>query len=646
MVLTFDINKSLSQVKGNIIFTTKDQLDIEKFITFKDYIDGESSISRLSREFATSTDNKEWTIWQKLSDEILSTELPLNQKFYFKIRYTIVEKYDENPVIINSFELIVDAKEPVQVGKEKVLSFKNADNLDFYKMGEQFVEMHNDMNNYLNRGYGIPVRYFKTNPDLSSIDPFLGEYSLRNVINKDGTMLKIVIPENMIPEPKHEFNEFGIAFDSFEIHISKDYYEETFGIGAKPSNKDFFYFKAANRMYYISSNYLGRGIQESANYYVATLKTYEDDSSVIKPPETQNFIDENTQSMDTLFKDQIQNEISDSINDKQDSLKTVANDAVRSLVNEQVIIVDDVLHNNGSLLLRSYYNFVAVPGDEYAVTYSNGHNLINGSWSTGLWINIQDPIVNAMTINIVGQDRIDFNRVRLTFDKAVSNIGLNDYDAICRLNDFYDIIEIVDDIHIIIKSRVNIPEEKYDNYGNANKINLHKTIESAIYFSIDIYNENVLRIRYNNIITDFVNLSMARNKWYSVVVNISHANNYVGVYIYDMITRGVGNQDMASTRLNQVFKREIPININNRFVIPEDSIPSIAGSNCFMSNIRIFKQAIDEEHQSYVMGTKSIKKPSLAFIIDDADVIFNTGIVGRGYTYTRERSRRKNDFLK
>lgn len=656
--MIFEINKSITRLDSNIIFTIDDGFtDISNILSFNDSVDGLSNTSRIRREFSFTYDDKnkgdgaekedrEWSVYFMVNEGNLNAEIDFGKnEFWLKFRYTIIEKFDNIPITINDIELSFELKDgkdtPFEEDKtfdiNNAIDFNRDAKIDFHGLGKNYEQLHNDMNNFLNREYGVEVLYFRTEPDLDTVDAFLNEYSLHNVANAGGTCLRVVIPDNLIPEPKHGYDEWGIDFDTFEIHISKDYFEEIFGANKKPRNEDFMYFKFLNRMYTVGSNYLGHGVNESANFYVLTLKTYDDNTSVAKDEETTELLENNLVSHENIFGEKIEDEKIDVVNEQQNSQKTLADDIVRDLINESMQIKDECVFNNGTVMLKWFYDMTNIGFDEVAVRYKLSHHLLEGeSWGNSLWINIPTIDPPTQSLNVIIQERVDFNTVKLVFDKNIELIKLEKYDSIVRGDDVYDLISIIDDTTIYINSRTDLDPNKLDNYSKSRKHNLHYTLDDDTTFSINIYDRRKLRIRMNNTLYDFDNLNLDNDRWYAPIVNISNRHGYIGVYFHELEQRVAGDIDMNSTRLKSIYKKEITIE-KDCIVIPKGSIPFIVGSDMLMSNIRITNKAIPHEHQSYFVGTRGVKQASIAFVIDDAEPVFNFAVAGRGYTYVTDR---------
>mgnify|MGYP003351288367 CR=1 FL=1 len=74
---------------------------------------------------------------------------------------------------------------------------------------------------------------------------------------------------------KNAINQFDLSlFDSFEIHITKKNFKETFGPEKRPSKEDFLWFCEINRMFIVEHAQQYRGFNNNAIYWKIMLKKY------------------------------------------------------------------------------------------------------------------------------------------------------------------------------------------------------------------------------------------------------------------------------------------------------------------------------------------------------------------------------------
>jgi hypothetical protein len=106
-----------------------------------------------------------------------------------------------------------------------------------YKQAPQVTQFFNFLANQTNGIFGWDVEYYKTDPDKNGIDFQLHEYGLFNVTQKD--IIKIIVPENQFPDNTIQINQYDLdLFNTFEIHILKDVFKNSFGEEERPAKND------------------------------------------------------------------------------------------------------------------------------------------------------------------------------------------------------------------------------------------------------------------------------------------------------------------------------------------------------------------------------------------------------------------------
>jgi len=625
--MVFEVNKTLTKLGANVVITFDEPFkDISRIIRFTDQIDGLSNISRISREFSVSYDNKEWDLRYTLTDTNLISHIDISKDFYLKLFYTVIEKYDESPIIINSFELIYESKpvteEKVEPPKEGLNMLDETEyNVDIKEISEFAEETEAAMNYFINITSPIEVLYFLHEPDLETQDVFLNEWSIHN--EKDRQCIKVVIDENSVPKKNIQFDEWGLDFEKFSVYIDKVYFESIFGKDAKPRNNDYAFFQKANRMYYIFSNELMTGANEGAPYYELALKKYDNDTSLKKSEDTQEFLEEKTISHEELFGEQKKDEMDDMSNSQQNLTKYISEDNVREEISELMDIVEERVYNNKIELMKSYYNLTAIPDSQLAVRYRKEHEiLVGGGWSAMAWIKkfeSDEPI----KFDIVSQRRLDTYHIQLEISETNQLLKIGEDNYIKRNNNIYYVEEIIDDTNIKILSRTFVDETLLDDFQKIIPVNLITSIDIDATFRIDLLDSDLF-IRFNNKLIRYENIPFINDEWMAIFVNISNTHGYTGVYLWQV---DENPDDSRSTALINLYDQEYT---NNEPIIINKTKPFIVGSNSNYGNLRVFKQSIGKEYHSYIASHRVIKKPSTAFIIDDNQVVFNYPKLSKG----------------
>lgn len=635
----YSINQTVTKLGANVIYTVPDKFkNVNEILAYSDNVEGLSNITQVKREFSFRND-LEWSPWYATTDSNLQSYVNIAEDFELRFKFTVSQKYDELPIKIKSLTVTYEEKEVVTEVVERRGGIDVIENVSFdvIPLERELAHLQGQLNKWANKSSPIEVLYFHVEPDMRSADVILNEYSLYDLVNKNGTCIRVVAPDNLIPDPSsHEYNEWGIQFDKFAIHIDKVYFEEIFGKGSKPRDEDFMLFKKVNRLYRVESNYLETGIGYDTTYWVLNLAKYDYNTSVAMDDETKELVTDKLSIHEERFKEEIAMEFEDATNNQQTTLKSISKDPLREEINEAMIISESGVTNNGSLLMKHWYDFTEIEADEEAIRYKKSIQLEDiGSISHTCWFKIPTREDDLRSLDIISQTRIDFNRLELKFNKDIDFIKLEETDSIIRGNSVYRISEIVDDDTIIIFTKHDISASLLDGWKRSQGNNI-LFVSGDKDFSIDLHFPNKLRITEGIDNIDVDNMFLEYDTWYGLCINISNVHDYLGVYVWRMEDRTGITEEKYSTRLVQHFKREIPLNRDCKYKLDQGSIPVIFGSQIHMSNIRIFKTVIPEDQQSYVLGTLSVKKPSLAYIIDDADVVFNMGDAGRGNTYIQD----------
>ena len=599
------------------------------FFSYSDVVDGLDNSSRVERQFSYSFDGKEWSMWSTLSNQALTSSIG-DKTFWLRVRWDLVENLAGAVITVSDYTLKIEVAEVASYNPSTVLPLLDVIRVQNpYDIGKQFAKVQNDMDLWINRNFGVDVIYWHTDPDLKTVDAFLSEYSLHKVVNEGGTCLKVIIVDNLIPENKPEMNEWGIEFEQFEVQIDKRYFEETFGLNAKPRNEDYLYLKVANKMFYVFANYLKRGVNETATYYAMTLKTYEENTSVLKADVDQKFIEDNTLSQKGYFEETFKEEFADVRNEQQNRMKTVSRDDVREELHQSNMIVNETVYNNGTELLKNFYDFTSIPSDEVAVKYVTKNFLkADGAIAISVWIKLLNK-ASELTYNVQSQQNAGPKLVKLTLDRSVRNVDLNEGDALKSVGYFY-VQQIIDDYNVVVASDALLSGADLANLTKTAKNNIYTSIGQEHDLQIDLHDGKDVVVRADGRQQVLPAVQMVNDKWYNVTVNISNTHSYFGVYVWSL----EGGGDRNATTLALEFKKEShKVGVQ----LLDESQPFMTGSTANFSNVRIYRTALDFNFQSRINGVRVLPKPSVAFVIDDAQTIFNNRNVSVGILDDRKQ---------
>ena len=129
--------------------------------------------------------------------------------------------------------------------------------------------------------FGIPIYYFKLEPEANSVDVTFKEYTLMNV--KDVKQIKLVITDNQMPSSKPEFNDWGLDWQTdWETEISKGMFATAFGPTAQPMEGDLIYIPMMKRMWMVNEAYEEKkdAFMWNSTTFKVTLVKYQQKDSV------------------------------------------------------------------------------------------------------------------------------------------------------------------------------------------------------------------------------------------------------------------------------------------------------------------------------------------------------------------------------
>lgn len=102
--------------------------------------------------------------------------------------------------------------------------------------------------------FGIPIYYFRCDPNKESADYTFKEFSLHHVV--EVKQLKLMIQDGQMPSsnPKLTEMEFDWELD-WETELSKTQFAKAFGDKAIPKARDFLYIPMMKRMWEVNAAY-------------------------------------------------------------------------------------------------------------------------------------------------------------------------------------------------------------------------------------------------------------------------------------------------------------------------------------------------------------------------------------------------------
>ena len=623
----------------------------------------------INRKFRYSTDRGNWSLWYSFSPNDISEidVLEFNEsQLFIEVKYEYDDTtYDAivDPLLINSAKFKIQSTKadetlytpavscspercPALVA-EREASFKP------YEVGSA-IGISKELSLQTNKLFGHEVVYFKTEPDRDGGDFIFKEWTLFKTT--DRKCVKVVVPNNIFPDNKPNFTDFGVDFEiPFEIHIDHIYFQSIFGPNSQPRKRDYLYMPLTNRMYEIQGSYLFRGFMMEPIYWKIQLTKFHPNIDMLMKADDRKFLDNIIMTSDELFGAPAEVQKKDALNKQQ--LKTISNkfdETRRSLhpdLNNKIL---DYTFNYAPLI-EYYYDMSGVkpiivsypivsngttydqdlsPNSPYTVfAYENSEiykNWIARQLNTGdsninsagklLPVKMNGPkdSYNPATgkyITVEGYKNLSFNSNERRDITAYSS-GVLQFKQSENAVVYKAVASTVNTPNITFSSIVKFNKgsqtikilDGFDNFQEKGLVITCNLVDiDGVTATATIY------ININNTIYPFTVGTLAYDTWYSLVIPVSAQYGQLAVNIYSF------GQDPAniknSNRLISVYSSSSNI---GQFSFETTENWTLPAANYSIANIRLFNTMVQAEDHEFIISQLFIRDESMLEIIDNA----------------------------
>lgn len=262
--------------------------------------------------------------------------------------------------------------------------------------------------------FGIPVYYFRVNPNEGATDFTFKEHYLHHI--ESVKQLKLMIADGAMPSSNPKLTEFDFDWEvDWETELSKTQFAQAFGDTAYPKTGDFLYIPLMKRMWEVSAAYDEKkeGLMWRSTTWKLALVKYTESTNV-DSSEYDDMIDGLIQHYENVFSEIEHNEQERETGATPLSAPSFAatnlfdifmEDAVRKQYTKQDTTIIDKTYNHKSLVVaRNLYKFKNENG---CVTYQKP---ICGDSGTLMFI-IETP---GTLMNKIERDIINFGNIQVT----------------------------------------------------------------------------------------------------------------------------------------------------------------------------------------------------------------------------------------
>jgi hypothetical protein len=638
------VNGRTTDANGDAILISLQEpyLNVVEVLGYTDETKGEASGLYYNKQFRWGTDGVTYSDYIDLTNANLEALLlNPNKPFWVQYRY---EQVGDGKLEFESIalELVTDGGvicriPQVECGSEGCVGVPNlvvdccGDTWNPYDLSRA-SSMYNQLSAITSNMFGFCVDYFKTKADQRSKDVILKEYSLFDVI-KEGEV-KILIPDNELPTREIQFNPMMMDFPvQFEIHIVKSAFEAIFGLGAKPEMRDYLYFKDyMNRMYEVDAIAQADDFLYSGSYWRVSLVPYQKRTAVGYENTSDGIQAEaNTDALisnvEDKFRVERENEFRDVRKDNQyKTIGTLGNDYVRRSLNKKLIIKEENVYNEWTIISKYHYRLASMGTTNEAIKYQ-----YEKGWSSEedraftFWIRPQynKPIgANILILSIANNNnKVQFNTGGLP--KFGNSINIGDWVEIRGTKSYNGIGKVIE----IIGESIVIDEQFIDDVTTTGSPSFNKeatnnfmVYENSLlpptqYVSFT-YTPNWFIMKINEVYYKWkIGQSFAKDEWYAIVINLNATARQLGLFVYNTVeTSGAINPNLTSS-LNLIFNQTQTATPQT---VIDDQSWKLFGCETDLTNIRIWKKPIEEELQSLILSQYVVKDTHLTLLLDNA----------------------------
>lgn len=634
------VNQSQTNENGDAILISLQEpyTNVVELIGFVDEIIGETTSVYYNKSFRWGIDGITYSDWIGLTNESLKGLL-LSHINPFWIEYKYEQVGDSTLEFISiALELVTDkgliSKVP-QIKCQDSESLSGSQNLVVDCCGSSWnpydlsraSQMYNQLSAVASNLFGFCVKYFKTESDQRSKDVILKEYSLFNVISSAD--VKIMIPDNELPTREIQFNPLMMDFPvQFEIHIVKSEFRKVFGIGSKPQMRDYLYFEQfMNRMYEIDAVAEADDFLYTGTYWRVSLVPYQQRTAVMYPDknieEQKNNIVSN---IEEKFKEDRNNELDDVRKPNQyNTIGTLSNDYVRRILDKKLIIKEENIYNNWTVISKDNYQLSSITRFSEAVKYRYDQGWTqsdNRSFTFWLRPKYKNPIGSNITIISISNSS---GKVKLTTTGIPSgqfiigdwiNVsGTLSYNGIHKVTSVGLTSIDIDTTYIdnILQANPRFNKESSNLFmtyeTNFDSIGLVNFIQTPNWFIIKI-NENYFKFNLKS-----KNVVLLQDKWYAIIININSLAKQLSLFIYETSENQQAINPSITSTLNKIF---LETKLYEPVTVVNGNSWKLLGCDLDITNIRIWKNPIEEEIQDLILSQYVIRDTNLTLLLDNA----------------------------
>jgi hypothetical protein len=636
------VNGSQTNENGDAILISLQEpyKDVVEVLGFSDETSGESTSVYFNKSFRWGIDGVTYSDWIPLSNASLESLLlePINP-FWVQYKY---EQVGDGTLEFKSIalEIVTDGGVICKIPQINCCdsdSMTGAQNLVVDCCGGSWnpydisraVQTYKQLSAVASNLFGFCVKYFKTSADQRSRDVILKEYSLFNVIST--AEVKVLFPDNQLPTQEISFNPLMMDFPVlFEIHIVKSAFEQVFGVGAKPQMRDYMYFEQyLNAMYEVDAVSEADDFLYSGSYWRVSLTPYQQRTAVLYPDKNIEELKDSLVSSEDKFEQERNDEFDDVRKPNQyNTIGTLTNDYVRRILDKKLLIKEENVYNNWTIISKYNYQLGSMPKYSDAVEYR-----YNQGWTDKedraftFWVRPKyvNPIGSNISITSISNSsgKVKLNTPGLPTSAAAINVG--DWVNVAGTTSYNGVHKVI----AVGTTSIDIDTAYTTNtFQGTPRFNKEASNQFLVYENSLIppsavvsftHTPNWFIVEINGTYFKFnlkaQNITLLKDSWYGIVINLNSIARQLSLFVYEIVAPSGAINPNISSKLNNIFietKDYTPVTVAN------SNKWRLLGCTMDITNIRIWKKPIEEELHDLILCQYVVSDTHLTLLLDNA----------------------------
>lgn len=636
------VNGSQTNENGDAILISLQEpySNVVEVLGYTDETSGETTSVYFDKSFRWGIDGVTYSDWIPLSNASLEGLLlnPINP-FWVQYKY---EQVGDGTLEFKSIalEIVTDGGTICKIPQINCCdsdSMTGAQNLVIDCCGSSWnpydlsraVQTYKQLSAVTSNLFGFCVSYFKTSADQRSRDVILKEYSLFNVIAN--AEVKILFPDNQLPTREIQFNPLMMDFPvQFEVHIVKSAFEQVFGVGSKPQMRDYLYFQQyMNGIYEVDAVAEADDFLYSGSYWRVSLTPYQQRTAVLYPNKNIEDIKDSLVSSEEKFAEERNAEFDDVRKPNQyNTIGTLSNDYVRRILDKKLLIKEENIYNNWTIISKYNYQLGSMPKFSDAVEYRYDKGwTVNDDRAFTFWIRPKyvNPIGSNIAITSISNSSGKVKLNTSALPSGASAISIGDWVNVAGTTSYNGIHKVI----AVGTTSIDIDAAYTTNtFQGTPRFNKELSNQFLIYENTLIppsqlvsftHTPNWFIVEINGTYFKYnlksQNATLIKDSWYGIVINLNSVAKQLSLFVYETVQpSGAINPNLDST-LSNIFTET---KLYEPTAVEDLNKWRLLGCSMDITNIRIWKKPIEQELQNLVLSQYVVKDTHLTLLLDNA----------------------------